>query len=488
MSSIRCDRHAAIPARWRCAACHLNLCTSCAPKAPRADKCFCPVCRERLQSLGMGNVIKPFWERIPRFFLYPAKSESLVVILGLSALSILGVLPIIGLAAMLVVVIVSLRFCYRVLYHTALGNLEPPGMGRETEFRSIVLQQLGVFFVLFSIPGVVAGLTQNGTMFILSMGGVFLLLPAAVMTLAIEESFLSAINPLVLLQVAGRIGPPYLLLWFMLTLLLGGGWTVAALLPPLPNWLELFASNFFSIYFFVAMFHMMGYVVYQYHEQLGFVVDKDFAESNETSSDFRRYAATPAPDRVSLLITEGKYEEAADELKSQLRENLDDLRLHERYHRLLLTQGKLKDRGMAHADLYIGRLLEHGQQQRALEVYRRSASHWGPIEIKDANDAVALARHTHERGDPRLALPMLGRFTQRFPDHVRIPEAQLLAAQLLADELGRVQMARQMVVQLQQRYPEHPLRPQMDTLLVSLDRMAERAARRQDSPGEMPGG
>lgn len=471
MSGISCHYHPRVPALWHCPRCVYNLCAGCSPKNERAKFAYCPSCRVPVEALGTSHLVQPFWERLPKFFSYPAKGPVLLFMLLLSAPALLvSSLPLLTVLGFFVMFIIGLRYCHRVLYHTARGHLTPPPVrSGEGEFRHILVQQIGAFFVLFSLPGLVAGLLQSDALFWLLMMLATLLLPASVMLLAIEERFLSAINPLALIAAALQIGPSYLLLWLFLMLFSAGSNQIAAIVAPGVDFgITLFVYNFATLYFSVAMFHLMGYVVFQYHEPLGFSIDRQVAVQ---ASD----PGSATLDPIQILITEGRLDEALRELETRLRQNPGDLLLHERFNRLLMTIGD-KARGAPHADLYIGRLIAAGQAGQALNVYRRSQATLGPIEIKDANDAIILARLAGERHEARLVLALLVRFEQRFPGHVLFPEAQLLAARMLCEHAGRDDLAGKIVENLLRTHGEHPLRPQMESLMKLMEGLRQRRA------------
>jgi tetratricopeptide (TPR) repeat protein len=475
--TIHCQYHAAVPARWRCEKCLINL---CAPCGARSSPPRCISCESELESLGLGNAIKPFWERVPRMFLYPLQFDVMAVILGLSVLGLLAQVPIVGIGVAIVTSIATFRLSYQVLYHTALGNLDAPQRAR-AEFRNVFWQQLVIFIILFFAVGLVAGVTKSPQAGVVVLLLAVPLIPASVITLALQQSIGAAINPLRLAQTAFTIGPSYLLLCLLLLLLFGGEAQLLALVVPrVPAWMALFFANFASVYFFVVMFHLMGYVVYQYHEELGFEVTQDFTQSQEAAQDYARQA-TAAPSRIEVLVTEGRIAEALAETEAQLKDDRDNLALNDRYHRLLLAQEQDAEVGADHADFYIGKLIAAGRVQQAFEVYRRSVERWSAVPVKDAGDAVALARKAWECGHGKLGLPLLARFAQRFPGHAVIPEAQLLVAQLLFDSGGRADLAVQVLEQLKRAYPAHPLRPRMDQLTASIERSQ---ARRTAAPAQ----
>jgi len=328
--------------------------------------------------------------------------------------------------------------------------------------------------VLFSLPGLVAGLLQSTMLFWLLMTMTMLLLPASVMLLAIEERFFSAINPLALIDTALRIGLPYLLLWLFLMLFSAGAGQIAMVVAPgVDVGITLFVYNFATLYFSVAMFHLMGYVVFQFHEPLGFSIDRQVVVEASNPG----VAATLDP--IQILITEGRLDEAVRELETRLRQNLADLPLHERFNRLLITVGD-KARGVPHADLYIGRLVAAGQAGQALDVYRRSVTPLGRLDITDAKDVMVLARLAGERHESRLVLALLARFEQRFPGHVLVPEAQLLAARMLCEHAGRDDLAARIVENLLRTHAQHPLRPQMENLMKLVEGLRQRRALQGD--------
>ena len=95
-----------------------------------------------------------------------------------------------------------------------------------------------------------------------------------------------------------RIGFPYFLVFLFLFLMITGMGTLEAFITPssmLGYALMGPVFYFIEFYFMVAMFHLMGYMIYQYHEELGIEIDSD----NERASV--RAASPDAP-----LIAEAK--------------------------------------------------------------------------------------------------------------------------------------------------------------------------------------
>ncbi len=90
-----CQYHPTTPAHWHCDACGRVLCPQCVDTRDMGDyhrgekRHLCPNCNQQVTWLGVGNIIDPFWRRIPRFFLYPLKTRPLLLMLILSMVAAL---------------------------------------------------------------------------------------------------------------------------------------------------------------------------------------------------------------------------------------------------------------------------------------------------------------------------------------------------------------------------------------------------------------
>jgi len=88
MARIFCKYHPTVPARWTCRACGINFCRRCM-QAEGSDTPHCPVCHQAAESLGKGNVIEPFWQRLQAIFAWPLQWPPLLFMLGLTVLGVL---------------------------------------------------------------------------------------------------------------------------------------------------------------------------------------------------------------------------------------------------------------------------------------------------------------------------------------------------------------------------------------------------------------
>ena len=151
MSRISRKYHQSTPARWRCPACQLDLCPQCVKNdqaSPQNWRCFS--CGGEVDSLGVGNTIPPFWERIPKFFIYPARVDALMYLGMIAVASVIIFVPLIGILLYLALSYAILKYAFLILNHTARGNLGPPQILSDNyrEYKWLPFKQSVVFLLM----------------------------------------------------------------------------------------------------------------------------------------------------------------------------------------------------------------------------------------------------------------------------------------------------------------------------------------------------
>lgn len=477
MGTITCKYHPRVPARWICLGCDIEFCPACVKMQPAAGGALtavCPACNNPVDSLGAGNVITPFWHRIPRFFVYPANAVSLVYI---SLLSMIGAVSfgfsLFAGLLQLVLFIVFLKYAYAVLSHTAKGHLEPPPVTGDmvTQNLEMPFKQLFVFILIGFAYGLIGAFVSAG---IADLALVFLILaiPATVMVIAVENSFFKAVNPAVLAAMIRRIGFPYLLLYFFLILLWAGSHILFDLAAGhMPKLALLFLSNFIFMYFLLIMFNMMGYVIYQYHEALGFDIELEYEQEMDDGAGQESLPANPVLSEVNVLINEGKVPEALKFLEEKLKTADADPELHDRYHKLLMLSGD-GDSLLDHGQRYIGRLIDEGRTKRALDVLRDCYRTDKQFELREADRVYPLASLARDLRDTKLAFALTNGFAKKHPGHPDIPRLYFLAAKILCEELKQDAKAKALLTDLITKYPNHGFTPEMKKYLQLLENLS----------------
>ena len=400
--------------------------------------------------------IEPFWNRMPRFFLYPLTPPALYVLLALgfinaALLDVAGGSMLGGVAALAVSIgalVFSVKYGYDILERTAHGRLAPPPLNRETvmEGYELPFKQLGIMIVL-GLGALLVGSIWPLAAFAY-LAAVVALLPAIVMTLAIERTMSAALNPSTLFRVAFSIGWPYFAVFALVLLLNGGSGTVMALFGQgLPNAARAFVAAIAQNFFWFVNMNLMGYLIYQYHARVGFSPES-LAEADDGWSEVL------AP--VEEAMENGNHDAAADRLKAMLAEYPDhQIWLRQKRHRVL----RLTDRERQLIDnggTLLAQLIDANRMREATELY---------IDLTDADPGIRPGRETDyeplmdmlvQRGEYRRAVRMANGFHRDFPESASVAPLYLEVARVFSEFLGQPAKARQIAEFLLQRYPEHP--------------------------------
>ncbi len=417
--------------------------------------------------------VTPFWQRIPKFFLYPFHAEPLTYSVLLAAASLLGAL----LPTFLIelgILLATLRYAFRIMEQTSLGFLTPEQFEPDTKPERVNLPYK--MFGIVMIWGVIIGVIGAVSVVLGFVARVFLTLalPASVMALSASNSFVEGLNPVSWISTMRTVGKPYLALWVFLFLLMGGGpMVLPLLLPVLGEWLALPMVNYVSIYFTLVMFNMMGYCLYQYHHMLGLKVKVDFDAARD-GPEAAAAAGKPrdtAGEEIAALVAAGDVKGALGIAYEQARTAPDDIALQERYHKLLLL-GDKPDSTLNHAQELISLLLRKERSQRALEVFKACRELREDFALEDAGQILKLAQAARRAREFNLALALVRGFDKRHPRHPDIPGVYLMSAQILNENFKKGEMAGMILKGMMEKFPDHPLSAEAGTYLKVLERMA----------------
>jgi tetratricopeptide (TPR) repeat protein len=411
--------------------------------------------------------IEPFWLRIPSFFAYPSQKSVLMVMIGFSVLQVFTYLPAIDWIVALLLWLAAYKYSYEVLVHTAEGHLDPPESRYMAGTDSMGLRQ---FFLVIGMILMVQGVWWFTESMIIS--GIFALcmllaFPAAIITLGMTRSLFAALNPVTWISLIARIGGPYFLVFLFLFMMVSSVGALEAFLEP--DSLLLYTLMrplfyFIDFYFMVAMFHLMGYMIYQYHEELGVDVT-----SSERPSERAAAPDVPLIAQAKDLVQEGKLSEAVDLVGGQLRSQGGTPELHDHYRKLLRLK-KDKRALLEHAGQYIPILLESAEKpQKAVDVVAECYKMDPRFTLTYPAYVTTLAEHANNRGMHKVALQLTSGFAKRFPNHPDIPVNYFLAAKILTDRMGEDEKALSILRSLKKKFPEHPLQPEIQRYTQTLE-------------------
>jgi hypothetical protein len=102
--------------------------------------------------------------------------------------------------------------------------------------------------------------------------------------------------------------------------------------------MHLMLSNFAESFYTIVSYHLMGYVILQYHDRIGYQVDyEDFQDpSNEVHRPQNADPDLAILNVVNPLIQDGKLDEAIAQIKEMAQnQGIQGVNLSERYYNLL---------------------------------------------------------------------------------------------------------------------------------------------------------
>ncbi|OCG98804.1 hypothetical protein, partial [Xanthomonas euvesicatoria] len=314
--------------------------------------------RFRARKVATQAAPAPFWTRIPAIATYPLRGSALYALIALTLCSALLVLPgILKLVIAGVLGMATYTYAFDILRHTADGQTDAPRLGYNS-FDSAVLRLILLAVALGIVIGVGAVIAGPFGLTIAYLG-TMLLLPGMLISLAIDGSLRRALNPAVSIDMALRIGWPYLAAYGLLYVIQGSGaaavFFATKYLPPLVREATVMVTSIWTLF---ASFHLLGYLVYQYHEELGYVPSG--ADAHERSDPDQRLL-----DEAEQYVRDGHSDEAFQALRGAVRSRAVSLAVHELYQRLL-RQHHRNDELREHTRQYINRLLQEKQERRAL--------------------------------------------------------------------------------------------------------------------------
>jgi tetratricopeptide (TPR) repeat protein len=460
---IFCTYHPTQLASWSCPRCKANLCPVCIVKrnveqyGTKKDFYFCPKCNIFANKLSITNLIVPFWKRLPHFFTYPLQPAPLALMVVLAIASIFFTEPSFRNSLILFLIwSIMLKYSFAALVSTSNGNLKPPKITLGTVFGNfgIVFKQIGIFLVLaillmetFKKFGLVVAL--------ICLVFYILLIPAMIIILAVTKRLPTAIFPTAIVRMAWRIGWPYLEMYFFLILLAGapavlGGMLAVALHGKAYFIVRAFAENYYTL----VSYHLMGYVMFQYHEKVGYLIIYEGEEPvPQKGGADTGGAAGVLLNKVSVLIKAGGLDKAIALIKEETGGSISNLTLAERYYNLLSIRQRFPDMiefGRSYLDL----LVKAKQAEKMCQVYQECKSQ--DAEFTPAPAALySVARELNNLGKPEDALAAFDELIELDSANPLIQNAQFLMAKIYHEKLHNPAKASEILNYLITTFPFH---------------------------------
>jgi hypothetical protein len=417
--------------------------------------------------------IKPLLQVLPQVFAYPLKADPAIVIGIVAVCSIVGMLG--GLLNLIVtfgLLAYLFRYASSVLSHTATGNMEPPehthmgtsGAGWEQIWLIVAFLFISIGSIFVIGPAIASG-------FCLLL---ICLYPAAAMMVAMEESFLGAIQPGRWLQIIARIGPSYgLAVLFLILATISKAYLADWLDAFMPRILAVVLYNLVASYLTITSFFMMGYLLYVNHDALGLEVE---AQPDSTLGQ-RRASLDPDQtllDECEAMQQAGQPERAAVELGSHIKARGGSTLVHSRYRALLVQLGQ-QSKLLEHGKSWLSALIAQEKWLEAKQLYEECLRLDVQFRPAQGEEFLPLAQALAGQ-QPDSALTLLNGFQTRFPKSKQLPKTMLFAAKILAEQKNQPEPAKKIVAWLLANFPQHPDTPAIEAYGVFLQRLLPASA------------
>lgn len=464
--TLYCRYHVLEPAEWRCPSCHIDFCTSCSPDPVEEDSAVprkCPHCKAALLPLAAAYNAPPFWQRLTAFLRYPLSP------IGLALMALAFVVPLVapeGLllnGARLAFLLPLCVYLWAVFENMLTGDTTP--IGPRALARTAGHSPLPIYLAL-----VLAVLAGGGALAVASwaFGGKVLiglilgLLPALLVAVGLHRSVGSGLSKDGLVTVVRGVGPVYAAVFLLPLLLVGGLLAFVGLFAQvLPERLGLALDMVAYTYAAIAIFALSGYVLFQYQVELDFTPEGQAAKRKYT----RR--VDPVQMQLEMHLKDGNYGKAVTMLQMDVDKKSASITQHERYHKLIWALGN-EEAVKAHAGPYFKALLANGRGMQAAAVFRNLIQRYPDFKPAEPETRLDLAQAFEQQGDYKLAVHVLNGLHKDSAQFPGLPEAYLLAARLLAEQLNMPQKALALVQFLHGRYRNHRLFKDIDAMLRQL--------------------
>jgi tetratricopeptide (TPR) repeat protein len=462
-----CKYHPLDGATHICRQCHIHQCDKCIDMSNSDARCF--LCGNVLESLGAANTVEPFWRRLPEAFKYPLNASSMSLIVATSVISVLATLmPFLLILSLLMYLFAAgsiLKYSFSCLERTALGEMKAPDVMDAYQGGIKLLFQLVLITIILSAVVGIAGYYLGN-----AIGGFLLVVivvsfPAILIRFAQTENMLEAMNPLHALGLIAAIGLPYgLLIAFILIMMSSVGvlhQLIGQMFPAISYLLQSVISNYYT----VVLFHLMGYMLFQYQGQLGYIAEE--VDERPLTSEAEQLAA-----KIDVFLKEGDYEQVVKLYYHAFKHYPAEANFFERYFELLYACKKTALM-MDYGTDYLLFLIKKKRFDKITLAYKQIlmiAPEFVPVlpEVR-----VQLAGLLKQQGDVKRTIKLLNGMHKLYPDFAGLADAYQLLADALDDMPGMQAQAtkcREWIVQFKHKAVEKAVQAERDAEQLALAR------------------
>ncbi len=422
-----CKYHPLVPATYRCEHCDIEFCDHCVDEGNNNQYKRCFTCGRELESLGARYNAEPFWRRLQESFHYPLNTGTIILIIGMACLAVVVSFLPFAIIWHLMLVGAFMKYCFSCLEKTAKGSFRSPDITAAYDGGFIIALQLIAMVVIIAGATIGINIWLGVGMATLFGGIVMCCIPAILINFALTENILDAINPLRIIYLISAIGLPYGLLLGLMMVMMGSVSVISQLLGDNLSFLNIVLQFSAFNYYIIVAFHIMGYMIFQYQGQLGFIAQDDNKKRKHNRSDIDRLLV-----KIEIFVKEGEYDEAISLFHDAIKKYPNDKNIYNKYFDFIIA---IKDKELIdeYAPFHFKFLNQTHSEDLITRSYKRILQ-VHPKYIPDtAEDRLMLAKECKQSGDSRTAVKLLNGINKTFPDFAGLGIVYELMADALRD-------------------------------------------------------
>lgn len=422
-----CKYHPVTNASHYCQSCHICLCDHCINENKNRSHGNCYLCNDELIKLEEKNNILPFWRRLQESFWYPMNANTIILIVGLAFLStILNYIP--GIFAILWSLLLTsalFKYSFSCLNNTSHGDLDAPditeayGGGFGLVFQLIFL--VVAVFLVFWLSNYLMG------SMIASLVGVLLIsaFPAIMINFGLSENIFAALNPQSIIRLISSVGLPYGLLLGFVLIMIASVSIINELIGNNFSLLSTVLQSSVSNYYTIVVFHIMGYMIYQYHSELGFEITNLSHDRSNHKSVLERNMAN-----IDILLKEGDADAAIHIFTETIESYPAEKDLKHQYFELLLATNN-SEYLTEFASEYMKFLKQENRTDQVPLTLKRIFKVNAQYKPNTAEQRHEIATLCHHKGDASSVIKLINGLHKDFPDYHDLVQAYTLMAESL---------------------------------------------------------
>lgn len=431
-----CTYHPLVPTNYYCEHCHTYHCEDCIDESDPKQNKRCLICGNKLTSLGAKYNADVFWRRLQESFNYPLNTGTIVFIVGMAFLNtIVSFLPFAFIWHLLLTG-AFMKYCFTCLEKTAKGSFRAPDITAAYDGGIVLALQLIAIVVIItaSITGIYLWLGVGMATLIGSV--IICCIPAILINFAFTENIFEATNPLKIIVIISAAGLPYGLLLALIIVMLGSVGVITEFIGHDFSILTISLQSAVSNYYTIVIFHIMGYMIFQYQDKFGFIAHQEDSKKAKIKSSTDRLLA-----KIDITIKEGNYEEAIGFFHDAIKQEPNNKIVCNKYFDFLLA---LKDKKNIdkYSSFYFSFLNKTEREDLINLSYKKILQVYPKFTPDNPEDRLMLAKECKKSGDPRSALKLLNGINKTHPKFSRLDIVYALMAEVLNDMPNMAEQAK----------------------------------------------